>query len=372
MKRRRPLLALILIPATLFFLAACGDDADTTDTDDQNQDPQSSGIVVSATNIINSVAKATCMHEMDCAAEYGTPFTTEAECVDFYENWLGGEAGLLADPDYYSFDQEAAQACIEKMALGECGGDFDADTDADCEAAIVGNLQENACCDQNDGCTTGLYCRAPYQETGKCLLLAAEGHGCTFDYDCAEGLYCEYGPVNTTVCIPFVHIIDACTENSECDTGFCQDDYCQKAPLVGEACKTGVTNEGECPKWASCIGTGSSGICEAFAKLGETCDPAEDTDPECSFVLGQECDAVSLKCVAYPKLGEACDYTCWPMSESYCAGDPGDIFAPSTCTGFQNIGETCSDAPDNCPPDAYCDVDYVEGTQFCVAWPTCD
>lgn len=243
-----------------------------------------------------------CADVAPCCTE---PGFSVSECKRTYDLLVGGSLDA-ANPANYSFDQTAADLCLEqtRAALASCSG---ASGEA-CQQVYTGKLAEGAncvsaiecagdlSCDEGvcggdiieggvagDSCywschrmgasgyacggtgptkddtlprcfaEDGLYCSSD----GSCTELVPLDGQCTSDGQCVLGAHCDTG-----TCVPKQGAGGACTTDLGCQDGlYCKDQACVAELPAGSPC---VQFEDECAD-----GSCQDGVCEASSTGGD-------------------------------------------------------------------------------------------------------
>lgn len=404
-----------------------GDVGDAGDAGHVGSDPPE----ITSDTVSDMVFGAYCDLLAACEPELGPSFVSRTQCVQVMA--LGLSDGfdhpvfLAKRASLYEVERDLAETCLAKIERAGCtdglplteivetchgagGGWFFGnqlqhllESFPECDAAMIGTLEEGACCDYRGGCGPGLFCERsddvgtclpagvadepcntrPCEDGfvcvfGQCEALGQLGDACLEGYsptNCAEGLYCDasqeparcaapdnpegascdcfncapglYCPNEANpVCTAYKHEGDSCADGDECDPGLgCLNGTCRKQELLslGEECVSGFSDCVETPMGsARCRddGTGTE-RCMAPGLLGAPCDPNVDSDKTCASAYGLFCDATSRTCQRLPDVGESCEQVCADWFNVYCAyADPSDT--NGTCQPRLGAGGDCS------------------------------
>lgn len=264
----------------------------------------------------------------------------------------------------WTFDVQAAQACVDRLRSGVC----DVIESDPCYALVHGLVPLGGACKQNIDCAEGS-CGAgsgtpcpstcvPFVETAGadctqagcdpakglgCNAVshvceapvpnAAVGQPCGFDLQsggaisCATGLYCTGFDVTTGVCAEPVAAGSPCT--------------------TGQLCADGQT----------CVGKAPDAVCRDLSKIGEPCtSPGANEYFATGCLTGLACDAG--KCAAPPATG-----ACAADPFFKCAAGMYCQTATTTCQPLVENGAACDEAT------ACYTLSCNDGT--CGQWPAC-
>jgi len=255
-----------------------------------------------------------------CLTALGGKVTEGGDCYSFFECASGFCGGATVG--------ECPSSCAATLSEGQAcslisGPDCDARKGLRCAGGVCTKPQgENAPCQDNNACKSGLVCRADGPGTATlCRPLHGEDELCSSDATCLPGLYCK-GDDEGGECEERGGFGQPCGANLETIDAALRGVECQN----GLVCKgAGLTVKGEV----------QAGVCVWAVGEGEACS-IEDESTQihitgCTF--GLICPAG--KCVLPPADGAcALHDTCRP-GVAYCTQD-------NTCAELRASGAACA------------------------------
>lgn len=281
--------------------------------------------------------EALCSRLVNCASAYGLPWTRANECVDAF--------GAMPAPypaELYKVDPAKAATCFQTLSELACDKEFVFSEYASCRGALIGKLNEGACCDSEGGCGPNLYCDATHAGvTGTCQPLKNAGASCRSSSECTPGNYCD----QAQGCTPYKSEGDECSSDIDCGELACRAAECQTLGIAERDCTfTGDPTEDDCAYNTFCVGSDNSATCTPAAGEAETCDSNLSTNSDCStWESALRC--VGGACQAPAGEGQACSYdNSAPACESglWCDQNPQSDESAGACQPPPGQGEDCS------------------------------
>lgn len=214
---------------------------------------------------------------------------------------------------------DVIEECRDVLRENECRPELYKDwlnATAICNEIIVGKLVPGGSCSVDEECGGAAFCR----RTGACGACVAQGvSGAT----CTEDLECESGFCSAGLCVDGdVPANGACTRDGQCGTGLiCRAGTCQQLEgHIDTACQA----DADCSEYqTSCV----DGVCTALAKLDDACTTwasGAGTEPHCEWFASAGCAGGTCAGLPVAVAGEACgidigtcDATLW-CSEGTC------------------------------------------------------
>jgi hypothetical protein len=281
----------------------------------------------------DAVRDATCDYLVRCHAASNLD-----DCRASYDRTAIETPSLSAaiDADKVSYDEDAAQRCIDAYGALSCDETLlPDDALAECDDVLTGRLHKgevcafdaecvsdhctssscsDACCSGTcadpivypgigDPCTSlcedGAYCGAD----STCHALLPVGASCDMVSLCGRALYCAgLSGTGSGVCTPLPHEAEAC-EGSCAELGTICNGTCVAAGLAGDPCELAY----DCSELYTCTG----GVCGDYPSLGMACTTECSGASFCDDGTCVEQQANGADCL----YGEAC-------KTHYC-GDAG-------------------------------------------------
>ena len=205
----------------------------------------------------------------------GDPCSDDGECASGF-----CVDGVCCESACEGGATESCRACSVAAGStedGVCGYASATTVCAAAECSGEAEVQPASLCDGQGACVAPdvVACGAGYLcKDDACLDSCGNADDCTEGYWCAE----------SNECVELGDLGDACTEGTECTSGFCVDGVC-----CNEACSDGSCASGTCDSGAGGSGgTGGGGAAGAAGSGGATASPESDDDDDggcgCAFV----------------------------------------------------------------------------------------
>jgi hypothetical protein len=218
--------------------------------------------------------------------------------------------------------------------------------------AVPGTLSAGAACFSRFQCASHS-CGSKSETCGTCNTRVGTGEACDSSHVCPGSETCDQSAKRCMTSMnpnltPELGIGDACGPQSpgRCGKHICVKDsdgeasHCVARPKVGEDCS--MTQA--CIPSAYC--DNQSEICRVLPEAGKPCGAGG----RCSEETTCDTSVNPARCVAFPGIGDACTDQC-AGEAVVCDCDSPDC-AARHCRRHRDIGESCSDAADVCPPGA--------------------
>ena len=302
-----------------------------------------------ASGFCNGDVCSECTGDNDCAG--GGTCVDDTGGVGYFvcEGGLGDLGDACTDGSECASGFCNGNVCSECEDNNDCGA---AEACVDDTGGVGYFVCESTLLDLGDACTDGSECTSGFCNGDVCS-------GCEGDSDCAGGGTCvdDTGGLGYFVCEGSLGDLgDDCADGSECVSGFCNNDVCSECEM-----------NGDCDVQQGCVfdPVGGYAICAGTGDLGDSCDHGgQCVSSFCNNDLCSECEA-DADC---PGGGTCVDDT-GGVGYYVCTGGLGDDCANgSECaSGFCN-NDVCSE----CEGDNDCDVqqgcvfDPVGGYAICA------
>lgn len=334
-----------LLPV-LFLAAACSKQGSTTGSGDPPFDGTGPATVSEYCDqywTAYAARSSSCEH--GSAADAAERFAPGPRCADPIQAVAAGRATYAAS---------RAGACLSFIQTASCDvlEAFTAELypQADCEAAVAGNVADNDPCYSKESCASGLCIWSPDICPSICVTPIPSGSACGSLTPCAKGSYCSFA---TSKCTPIVGLNGACNFADVCGPGL----FCEQITLGNSVCHARKTSgscyaDGECAIGYHCAGS----TCVPWLGPGETCTQGQN-----GCGPGLWCGATGT-CVDGPTPGQACGTVNGEVRD--CIG--GTCGAGSICAAWLTVGATCALAAQCAPTDACVGTGTKTCTTLCA------
>lgn len=287
---------------------------------------------------------AACEH--GSAAQAAALFSSGPRCADPIQAVTAGRA---------TYAPPRAGACLSFIETASCdvlqafmSGMY---AQADCEAAIAGNVADAETCYSNESCASGVCVGPPNACPGSCVTPIPAGSPCDTFRPCAVGTACNV-LLATPACAPLSPLDGRCMNDSWCAAGL----FCEQITFYEAVCHARKTSgscygDGECAIGYRCAGS----TCVPWLAAGEACTQGEN-----GCGPGLWC-GVGGTCID----GAKPSWSCAAVNGEHvpCIGGTcASRVSGNVCTAWLAPGGACS-LQSQCAPTDVCDT---SGTGQCT------
>lgn len=277
---------------------------------------------------VNQLAAILC--QKDCGDTINVEQWYGVECLETvslqYEVQAAGWRRLL-EAGATSFDEVAAQRCIDEWVASECGREEQFRVPLACDQVFVGSLPVDSPCRSSLECAGDAYCYAHSECSAKCVANAGEGGECPdwLGRGCQKGLVCSA----RQVCVTPKASAEACESSNECQSNLCDEGRCAEqlgylAQKVDEPCLRTF----HCAPGLYC----AQDTCQPKKQVGEACQFVNEPCASEGFCFSESGDGYGV-CVERVPIGGACE-TNIECTTTLCAD--------GVCQKRSGLGGPCS------------------------------
>ncbi len=281
-------------------------------------------------------------------------------CAELFEaEFTAASFGMIQDAveeERVSYDQEAAQRCIDAISDADCT-EIDLRYIDDCGDVFTGTVQRGEECILDDECIGESFCRFDDSCPGTCSDLLSAGESCLDDKHCDPGLVCSEA---TARCVEPSSVGEPCgmgepqcalpyiclgEDEDAGEPGVCVAAEQALSREEGEACVFIGEDPALCQEGLACrvedinLTDGVVSVCRAMVAAGEECGLALPSMCE----SGHYCDGIDIEagefsgtCMPLPGSGDSC------AEDLFTPCQVGLICLDGTCTERKNNGQSCN------------------------------